>query len=333
MKNNQRAFLRELRKLSPKLAEQFRLAIRKARKNIDLDGLIQAITEQNYDAALAALRFEAGLFSPVVEIITLAFMEAGGRATDAIVSEARSAPAGARVTASFDVGNPRAAELARSQGARLVKDLTDGTREMVTEAIRRGLEKGHNPRKTALEIAGKRGPGGRRGGLIGLDSRRAGYVTSARSELAYLDGNYFTRKLRNRSYDRLVAKAIKDGKPLASAEIDKISGSYSDRLLYRRAEDIARTEVARAQIAGQREAMQQLLDGSKVRSVEYVWEDTGDGKTRPTHAEADGQRIKHGETFTVGGYQMLGPGDSSLGAPASETVNCRCWSRPVVMVA
>jgi hypothetical protein len=332
VKNNQRAFLRELRKLSPKLAEQFRLAIRKARKNIDFDGLMQAITARNYDAAFAALRFEAGLFSPVVEIITLAFMGAGGRATDAIVSETRSAPAGARVIASFDVGNPRAAELARAQGAGLVRDLTDGTREMVTEAIREGLEKGHNPRKIAREIAGRKGLGGRRGGLIGLDNHRAGYVKNARRELADLDASYFTRRLRNRNFDRLVAKAIKEGKPLTAAQIDKIAGSYSDRLLYRRAEDIARTEVARAQIAGQREAMQQLLDGSKVRSVEYVWEDTGDGKTRPTHAEADGQRITHGETFTVGGYQMLGPGDSSLGAPASETVNCRCWSRPVVKV-
>ncbi len=55
-----------------------------------------------------------------------------------------------------------------------------------------------------------------------------------------------------------------------------------------------------------------------------VWVSMGDSVVRPTHLEADGQEVKSNEPFTVGGFSLLMPGDSSLGAPAEETIGCRC---------
>lgn len=55
-----------------------------------------------------------------------------------------------------------------------------------------------------------------------------------------------------------------------------------------------------------------------------TWKTFGDLKVRPTHKAANGQRVPLDMPFTVGGYQMMFPNDSSLGAPVGEVVNCRC---------
>lgn len=53
-----------------------------------------------------------------------------------------------------------------------------------------------------------------------------------------------------------------------------------------------------------------------------TWVATLDSRTRPTHVKADGQTVKAGEFFIVGGFKMMRPGDRS--APISEWINCRC---------
>lgn len=55
-----------------------------------------------------------------------------------------------------------------------------------------------------------------------------------------------------------------------------------------------------------------------------TWKTFGDAKVRPSHKAANGQRVPIDMPFTVGGYEMMFPNDSSLGAPAGEVVNCRC---------
>lgn len=53
-----------------------------------------------------------------------------------------------------------------------------------------------------------------------------------------------------------------------------------------------------------------------------VWISTLDGKTRPSHWAADGQRAPLAGTFTVGGEQLRFPADPT--ASAAERKNCRC---------
>lgn len=55
-----------------------------------------------------------------------------------------------------------------------------------------------------------------------------------------------------------------------------------------------------------------------------TWNTTLDEKTRPAHVAADRQEVTHGRPFIVGGEQMMFPGDMSLGASLSNTINCRC---------
>jgi hypothetical protein len=54
------------------------------------------------------------------------------------------------------------------------------------------------------------------------------------------------------------------------------------------------------------------------------WLATPGPRTRPAHAQANGQVKPLEQPFVVGGYNLMYPGDRSLGAPAGMTVNCRC---------
>ena len=56
----------------------------------------------------------------------------------------------------------------------------------------------------------------------------------------------------------------------------------------------------------------------------HTWLSERDDRVRPTHITADGQRVPVNEPFWVGGYRMMYPTDSSLGAGPEEIVNCRC---------
>jgi len=84
-----------------------------------------------------------------------------------------------------------------------------------------------------------------------------------------------------------------------------------------RAKRIARTEMTRAaNNASLAEMLFSGLDGSK------RWVSNEDNRVRPTHREADGQEVPIRETFDVGGFPLLYPGDPT--GPPGETINCRC---------
>lgn len=59
------------------------------------------------------------------------------------------------------------------------------------------------------------------------------------------------------------------------------------------------------------------------------WLTMGDSRVRLTHQEAAGQIRLLEEPFLVGNSFLMFPQDSSLGASASEIVNCRCTMRPI----
>jgi hypothetical protein len=88
-----------------------------------------------------------------------------------------------------------------------------------------------------------------------------------------------------------------------------------------RAETIARTEAVGAYNAGSFRGFQGLASqlGGK---WEKGWLATEDDRTRPTHHEADLQRVPLDAHFTVGGFPAMFPGDPML--PAQEVINCRC---------
>jgi SPP1 gp7 family putative phage head morphogenesis protein len=108
-----------------------------------------------------------------------------------------------------------------------------------------------------------------------------------------------------------VVKALQQDRNLAQSRIDSAQSTWQAR-----AKRIARTESTGALNAGAYAAY--LAEG--VEALEWVA--TTDGRTRPSHAAADGQVVAIGFPFSVGGASLRFPGDPT--APASQVVNCRC---------
>jgi uncharacterized protein with gpF-like domain len=98
----------------------------------------------------------------------------------------------------------------------------------------------------------------------------------------------------------------------------RVQNSYSEMTLYR-AEMIARTEVINASNTAS-------LAGAKVSgaNVQKEWLASRDKRTREDHEKADGQVVDLDAPFIMGGYQLMWPGDPSMGAPAKDLINCRC---------
>lgn len=88
-----------------------------------------------------------------------------------------------------------------------------------------------------------------------------------------------------------------------------------------RARVIAVTTVHTMANAGSQAAML-MLQARTEKPLTKEWVSREDERVRPTHHEADGQRVPVSGMFTVGGFPMLHPGDPD--APASEVVGCRC---------
>lgn len=67
--------------------------------------------------------------------------------------------------------------------------------------------------------------------------------------------------------------------------------------------------------------------GAKSTGLIYTkeWISQRDGLVRDAHVTLDGTEIPENSTFKYSGYTLEYPGDSSLGAPANLTVNCRCF--------
>jgi hypothetical protein len=90
---------------------------------------------------------------------------------------------------------------------------------------------------------------------------------------------------------------------------------------------IIRTEGMSAINAGQSDAYAR----AKANGIELdeIWDATLDGKTRPTHAQADGTKKDENGYFYVGREKARYPSDENL--TAGERINCRCRIRAEIL--
>jgi hypothetical protein len=117
--------------------------------------------------------------------------------------------------------------------------------------------------------------------------------------------------------------------------IDQIGGSLDSPGAFKsiadRAKTIYRTESLRILSIATHARIQSNAEIVKQAGWQMgrVWGATYDLRTRPDHAEADGQERGVDEPFDVGGEALMYPRDPR--ASAKQTVNCRCYERPTVV--
>jgi hypothetical protein len=334
---DQRRLFRELAaKFGPEVARAFIQAINELKAGVELQRLENAVRRGDLQDAIDALHIDRAAFLPLENKIIEAY-EAGGQG--AAASMPRSVSVGYR----FDPGNQRAASWIQRHAATLITGLFENEVAQARTHLAAGMARGASPRAVALDLVGRisRVTGSREGGLIGLSGPQREAVEAARAEIASGDPaglrNYLTRKRRDRRFDKTVQTAIKQGGSIPADTARNMITRYTARLVQLRGEVIARTEGLPAIRAAKREAYQQLVDDGRIdgRSIVRGWHTIRDGRERDTHGDMNGQRVRGlDQPFTSpSGARMRYPGDTSLGAPASETISCRCdesiYIRPV----
>lgn len=309
----------------------FLSAVADIKNSTRLGELERAIQAQNYDAVFRILGLDAASFEPLESEIRKAYRTGGltgieqiGRIPD---------PSGIGTIATrFSMASPSALEWLATTSSSFITEILDDQRVMVREQIQAGLERGANPRATALDMIGRvdQVSGKRVGGYVGLTSQQAQWVANARKELEELNPNYLTRTLRDSRLDPAIRKAIESGEPLSSKQINTAITNLQNRTLRYRGETIARTESINALRAGQFESAIQAMDKGEVdpQDAKKKWDSTGDKRTRFDHVElearyADGIPLEQA-FVAIDGSELMYPGDSSMGATAKQIIQCRC---------
>lgn len=215
----------------------------------------------------------------------------------------------------YDVTNTRAVERMRRAQLDMVVEFTSEQREIVRNALTRGIIAGQNPRVTALDIRGD----------IGLTTYQQRIVDNYRHALETGSRNALDRELRDRRFDRTVEAALRAGRRLSREQIDKMVDRYRERWLHHRAETLARDQSLRAVHEGDEDLFRQLVESGEVApdALARTWITAKDSRVRDSHAAMEGQTRSFGIPFVSGNGNLLRhPGDAA--APASESVQCRC---------
>jgi hypothetical protein len=322
----QKALVEKLiKKHSPAIRDAFMQAVYSARKTIDLDALVDALSRNDLAGAMQVINITPEKFWSVAAASEAAFMSAGALAESAF-------PLWVQGNFSFNGGHPRAIQLARSHAADLVQGIADDQVAAIRLYLESALTGDRGVTSVALDITGRINSLTKRreGGIIGLTSQQTDWVINARYELQRLDENYFTRALRDKRLDKAIRAAMDSGKPLSRQEIDKAINRYKDNWLAYRGRLIGENEAFTAQSLGRHEAMQQMLEGGVVGRITKKWIHGHSKKPRPDHRALDGVVKDMADDFTMSdGTRMAMPHDPRGGAKHSAKCKCTMFYRPI----
>jgi len=324
--------LRAIEALEPGMQRAYLDSIRAAVDAAVIAEVERLIAEDDEQGLVALLSL--GALATFTEAMRGAFLAGGRFEMVAIIIPAPLRPEIGRKE--FDPS----AQLAQARVAQQVEQVRQVSADGVREAIRAVMGSRRTiggpqrtARQAALDLVGRTSPqtGRRTGGVLGLPGNMAQYVATARLQLLSGDPDemrkYFSRTRRDRRFDGIVRRALEAGKPVATADVEKIAGRYSDRLLKTHVEMLVRTAATESFNAGRDQAWEQLVSQGLDRSkIEKEWRDRADEKVRNSHRHMRGETVILGQAFrTNSGALLRYPGDRALGAGYDETANCRCY--------
>lgn len=319
-----------LAQFEPKVAAAFREAIETTKSSIVLKAIADRLERGDIASTVAALQFEPEAFA-ALELSLREEFNAGG------INMAQSlpfliSPDGMRVLFQFGVRNSEAERLIREQSATLVSNITDDQREALRMGFEAGLSKGQNPTKTALDVVGtlNRITGRREGGYIGLTSRQVEFIARAKENLLSGDpvamSKYVDLKTRDKRFDRTVARAIREGKPVDAEIARKIVMRLSDKNLLLRGEMIRLEETRTALFSVRDNAIRQQIEAGKItaQDVTKKWKHSGSEHPRMQHVQMATQNAVPLDIPFVApdGTMLMYPHDPK--APARHKIGCKC---------
>lgn len=319
-----------LAQYEPKVAAAFREAIEAIKSSIVLKTIVERLERGDITGAVAAVQFEPEAFAALELSLREAF-NAGGinmvQSLPLLIS-----PDGTRVLFQFGVRNLEGERLIREQSSTLVTNITDDQREALRMGFEAGLSKGQNPTKTALDVVGRlnRITGKREGGYIGLTSRQVEFIDKAKENLLSGDPaamrKYLDLKTRDKRFDRTVAKAIREAKPVDADMTRKIIMRLSDKNLLLRGETIGLEETRTALFSVRDNAIRQQVEAGKITAQEVTkkWKHSGSEHPRMQHVQMATQNAVPLDMPFVApdGTMLMYPHDPN--APTRHRIGCKC---------
>ncbi|HXG69874.1 MAG TPA: phage minor head protein [Gemmatimonadaceae bacterium] len=240
---------------------------------------VAAIQDQLSIAILAEAVLRGGNSAPLNKVInSFPVQLRGAAATVARIFEDSAQQAEVeifkrlRMGGRFDIVNPKAVDVAARQGAQLVREVTESTRDAIRAVISRAITDGIPPREAAKFIRP----------LVGLTERQALAVVNYRTSLLGAGGSPTTVQ--------------------AAAE------RYAAKLQRQRAVTIARTETVRASSAGQQAAWDSArADGLLPSNTLKEWQAAEDERLCPICSALDGQKVPLNDAFQSSNGALDGP--------------------------
>lgn len=280
----------------PKIAAAFLQSIRGIRNTVVISALVDALKAGDIEKAIRLIGIEPVRFRPLAAVLE-AFFEAAG--VDATVGINVGPGVGLAI---FDVREPRADAWIRTHATALITQITEDQRQMVREALsplRLGADpllSGQTPQKLAIDLVGRVSSVTRQreGGIIGLNVEQAKWARSFEDGLQNPTQALLDRKLRDKRFDRTIAKAIRDGTPVPEDKQAAMVAAYRNRALRLRGETIALNEASEVAHEAQVEAWRQAIGRGVVQrdKIKRFWITAGDDHVRPTHREVPGLNPK-----------------------------------------
>lgn len=210
----------------------------------------------------------------------------------------------------FDRYNQATQDRVRAAQDRLIRELTDASRDTVDGIVSAGVQTGLRPEQIVDDIRD----------MIGLTRTQSQAVMNYRRMLETLDPDALRRQLRNVDLDDDVRAAIRDGAPLERAFIDQAVREYEDNYLTYRAEAISQTEATRAVNDGLHDSYQQAIDRGALPedATRRHWTVALDERTCPVCLSIPENNLD-GVLVTESFQSIDGPVDDPPIHP-----NCRC---------
>jgi hypothetical protein len=224
-------------------------------------------------------------------------------------------PSGGKVNGvlgvSFDYLNPNVITAVRNLETPTLATLSEETRAVVKQAGEAALQEGVGPKVLGRRIRE----------AVGLAPAHEQYVRNYEAELRSGKSNALLRALRDKRFDRTIAKAL-DGDGLSDAQIEKMTDAYRNRWKAHNANTIARTTTLQSYKAGQELTWQQARDNGVIppnARLFKTWVQIDRPTKRDEHIPLHGETRPIDEPYSNG--QMI-PGEGDF--------NCGCLSRITV---
>lgn len=310
---------RLLGKLEPEVRKAFEAAVRNHAARIDLRALTDALARGDMQAAIEIASLKPKDVYTISEALRGAFFSAAnvaGNGGRGIIGQFQ-----------FNGRHPEAIAWAERNSATLVTRLTTESRDAVRATITGGFDLNRGVQAVARDIAGRRVGAARVGSMVGLTGPQAASIMRARVGLSSGDApamrDYLKLALRDRRFDKIVRRAIKEGRAIKTADLEKILEAHKAKALGYRAKVIAQAETFKAAAVGRDQSYRQMLSMEGVTGVSVRWQHNLSAEPRIEHVAMGGTVVQLGQPFVFpDGTAMLYPHDET--APARHVIGCKC---------